>query len=81
LLKARTVEPEKEPLLAIGCETTFVSRQRPITERRPLLGSRFLISKNRWQLLGNGLVNTFPGATDTHATEDGVFYVVRAEML
>jgi hypothetical protein len=28
LLKARTVEPEKQPLLVNGCETTFVSRQR-----------------------------------------------------
>jgi hypothetical protein len=28
LLKARTVEPEKQPLLANGSETTFVSRQR-----------------------------------------------------
>jgi hypothetical protein len=28
LLKARTVEPEKHPLLANGSETAFVSRQR-----------------------------------------------------
>jgi hypothetical protein len=28
LLRARTVEPEKQPLLANGPETTFVSRQR-----------------------------------------------------
>jgi hypothetical protein len=28
LLKLRTVEPEKEPLLANGSETTFVARQR-----------------------------------------------------
>jgi hypothetical protein len=28
LLKARTVEPKKEPLLANGSETIFVSRQR-----------------------------------------------------
>jgi hypothetical protein len=27
LLKARTVEPEKHPLLANGSEATFVSRQ------------------------------------------------------
>jgi hypothetical protein len=27
-LKARTVEPEKQPLLANGSETTFVSRQQ-----------------------------------------------------
>jgi hypothetical protein len=29
LLKAGTVEPDKQPLLANGSETTFVSRQRP----------------------------------------------------
>jgi hypothetical protein len=29
LLKAKTVEPEKQPLLANGSETIFVSRQRP----------------------------------------------------
>jgi hypothetical protein len=28
LLKTRTVEPEKQPLLANGSETTFVSRKR-----------------------------------------------------
>jgi hypothetical protein len=28
LLKARTVEPEKQPLPTNGSETTFVSRQR-----------------------------------------------------
>jgi hypothetical protein len=28
LLKERTVEPEKQPLLANGVETTFVSKQR-----------------------------------------------------
>jgi hypothetical protein len=28
LLKARTVKPEKQPLLANGSETTFVSGQR-----------------------------------------------------
>jgi hypothetical protein len=29
LLKARIVEPEKQPLLANGSETSFVSRQWP----------------------------------------------------
>jgi hypothetical protein len=28
LLKARTMEPEKQPLLANGSETTFLSKQR-----------------------------------------------------
>jgi hypothetical protein len=35
LFKARTVEPEKQPLLANGSETTFVSRQRSQTNRFP----------------------------------------------
>jgi hypothetical protein len=41
LLKARTVEPEKHPLLANGPETTLVSRQQPRKKRDklPLLGS------------------------------------------
>jgi hypothetical protein len=29
LLKAKTVEPEKQPLLENGSETALVSRQRP----------------------------------------------------
>jgi hypothetical protein len=29
MLKTRTVDPEKQPLLANGSETTFVSMQRP----------------------------------------------------
>jgi hypothetical protein len=41
LLEAKTVEPEKQPLLANGSETTFVSSQRPRNKRdkRQLLGS------------------------------------------
>jgi hypothetical protein len=34
LLKARTVEPEKQPLLVNGSETTFVSRQWPGNRQR-----------------------------------------------
>jgi hypothetical protein len=34
LLKARTVEPGKQPLLANGSETTLVSRQRPHNKER-----------------------------------------------
>jgi hypothetical protein len=34
LLKARTVEPEKQPLLANGSETRFVSRQRPFARQQ-----------------------------------------------
>jgi hypothetical protein len=34
LLKARTVEAEKQPLLANGSERTFISRQRPQNKAR-----------------------------------------------
>jgi hypothetical protein len=34
LLKARTVKPEKQPLLAKGSETTFASNQRPRNRQR-----------------------------------------------
>jgi hypothetical protein len=33
-VKERTVEPEKQPLLANGSETTFVSRQRQRNKKR-----------------------------------------------
>jgi hypothetical protein len=41
LLKARTMEPEKQLLLVNGSETTFVSRQwlRNKQDKQPLLGS------------------------------------------
>jgi hypothetical protein len=63
LLKARTVEPEKQPLLAKDSETNIrfqATAANMTTEGRPLLGSRFLISKNRQPLLGNDSINTFP---------------------
>jgi hypothetical protein len=42
-MKARTVEPEKQTLLANGSETTFTARQRIHNEQytRPLLGNAF----------------------------------------
>jgi hypothetical protein len=42
LLKARNVEPEKQPMIANGSETTSVSRQQT-TEKHPSVGSRFII--------------------------------------
>jgi hypothetical protein len=41
-LKARTVEPEKQPLLANGSEITFASRQQQRNKRdkQPLIGSQ-----------------------------------------
>jgi hypothetical protein len=43
LFKARTMEPDKQPLLANGSDTTFDSRQRPrkqTTEQCMLLGTK-----------------------------------------
>jgi hypothetical protein len=50
-------------------------------ERRPFLGSRFLISKNRRPLLGTVAVNTFPRQRIRMLQSNGVFYMVRAEKL
>jgi hypothetical protein len=49
------------------------------TERRPLLGSRILISNNRRPLLGNGSVNTFP--RELLAYENGVVCAGRDKKL
>jgi hypothetical protein len=73
-LKGRSVESEKEPLLAYGSETTFLSRQRP------LLGSSFFISNNKRPLLGNGSVKTYLWQRTRMQHSKSVFYVVRAEM-
>jgi hypothetical protein len=73
LLKARTVESEKEPLQANGHEQT--------TEQRRLLDIKFLINKNRRPLLGNGSVNRFPRQRIHMQQRNSVFYVVCGEML
>jgi hypothetical protein len=76
--KARIVEPEKQPLLANGSETTLVSRQWPRNKRdkQPLLG------RNLRDCPSGDYVGT---PTDTNTTivqqQNGVSYVVRAGML
>jgi hypothetical protein len=45
LLKARTVEPEKQPLLANGSETTFVSRQRPLNNETTSAARQKILNK------------------------------------
>jgi hypothetical protein len=47
--RARTVEPEKQPLLANGSETTFVSGQRSQTNRFPRQQS----TRNSGGVVGN----------------------------
>jgi hypothetical protein len=44
LLKARTVEPEKQLLPANGFETTFVSRQWPRTS----IARQQILNKQQW---------------------------------
>jgi hypothetical protein len=63
LLKDRAVEPQQQPFLGNGSETTLVSRQRPRNRRQNdvrMLGSSFVINKNRRPLLGKVSVNMFP---------------------
>jgi hypothetical protein len=55
LLKANDVEPEKQPLLANGSETTFVARQQIPNKQEQTAAS--------WELLDKHV----PAATDTHA--------------
>jgi hypothetical protein len=45
LLKARTVETEKQPLLANDSETTFVSRQRTRNNGMTSVGRRQILNK------------------------------------
>jgi hypothetical protein len=74
LLKARTAEPtalKQHSFLGNGCET----------EQRPLLGNRFLISKNRQPVLDNDSVNTLPRQRIHMQQRNDIFYVVHAEML
>jgi hypothetical protein len=69
-LKARTVEPEKQPLLANDCETedemTSVTRQQ-------------ILNKNRRPLQGNGSVNTLPRQRIRYTWMKSVVCTDRAE--
>jgi hypothetical protein len=51
LLKARTVEPEKQPLLAYGSESTFVTSKQPQINRF----SRQQSVRNSGCTVGNGV--------------------------
>jgi hypothetical protein len=65
----------------------FLDNDRETNSKTTFAGKQqILISKNRRSLLGNGSVNTFPEATDTHANIDVLLEtwfstVVRAEEL
>jgi hypothetical protein len=63
---------KQNSFLGNGCETK---------ERRPLLGNRFLISKNRRSLLGNDSANTFPLQWIRKQQRNDVLYVVLAKIL
>jgi hypothetical protein len=63
------VEPEKQPLLANGSETTFVlGNGRETDNGTTSVARQQIINKQEWTLLGNGSVNT-----DMHATEELCF--------
>jgi hypothetical protein len=61
LLNARTVEPEKQPLLANGSEISFVSRQHILNKQEYAAAAR--------ERLGKPVL----AATDTHATDERCF--------
>jgi hypothetical protein len=44
--KARTVEPEKHPLLANGPETTFIARQQILNKQDQMAAARELLSEH-----------------------------------
>jgi hypothetical protein len=80
LRKARTVEPQKQPLLAKVSGTTFVFRQWLRNKQRNNVRF-YAISKNRRPLLGNISVNKLPRQQIRMQQRNGVFYMVQAEML
>jgi hypothetical protein len=54
----------------------WATAMKHTVEQRPLLGSRFLISKNRRPLLGKGSVNLFLWQWIHMQQRNGVFYMV-----
>jgi hypothetical protein len=58
LLKARTVEPQQQPLLVNDSETTFISSHgRETDDGTTSVATQKIV--NRQPLLGNGLINKF----------------------
>jgi hypothetical protein len=71
LLNARTVEPEKQPLLENGSETTLISRQRPPTDKGTTSVTRQQIRNKQEKKAAarEWLHKHVPTATDKHETE------------
>jgi hypothetical protein len=70
LPEARTVEPEKPPLLVNGSETTFVSFNVRETDNgtTPVAGQQILHKQEQGAVSRQRLGKHIPAATDTHAT-------------
>jgi hypothetical protein len=58
--KARTVEPEKQPLLANDSETFGLGNSRGTDNGTTSVARHQILNKNKSPLLGNGSVNAFP---------------------
>jgi hypothetical protein len=82
LPKARTVESEKQPLLANDSETTFISRQRPRNKgTTSVAGQQILNKQEQTAAARERLGKHVPAATDTHTRMNSVVCVGRAEEL
>jgi hypothetical protein len=69
LPKARTVRPEKQPLLANGSETTFIAGQQILNKQEQTVAVRKRFGKH------------VPAATDMHTRMNDVACAARVEQL
>jgi hypothetical protein len=75
LLRARTVEPEKQPLPANGSETTFVlGNGLEIDNGTTSFATQEILNKQEYTAAARErLGKHVPAATDTHAAEERRF--------
>jgi hypothetical protein len=69
LLEARTMQPEREPLLANGSEATYVSRKRPRNRHRNDARCKAEDKQEQTAAARKWLGKHVPAATDTHCTK------------
>jgi hypothetical protein len=81
LLRAGTVEPERQPLLGSGSEKTLVSRQRHETDnRRTSVDRKKILNKQEYMVAARErLDKRVPAATDTLTRIDGFICAGRGE--
>jgi hypothetical protein len=80
LLKAWTVELEKEPLLENGSDITFVSRQRPRNKGTTSVARKQILNNQEYKAAAREQLDKhIPVETDTHTRMNGVVWAVRDE--